>query len=88
MRKFLCVFLLVAVFVWPVTVSAASFRINVSIAKQDDGSTLGELWYNEKVVWRLAFSPDGAQPASTSSSAPTTVVTPDIVNGFFVFKVK
>jgi hypothetical protein len=49
---------------------------------------LGELWYNEKVIWRVALSPDGAKPASTSSSAPTTVVSPDLMDGFFILKIQ
>ncbi|QJW47630.1 hypothetical protein HA075_18765 [bacterium BFN5] len=88
MKRMFCVLLLSLLLIWPVGASAAGFRVNINIIKQDDGSTLGELWYNESVIWRLAFSPDGAKPASTNSFTPTTVVTPDIVDGFFVLKVQ
>ncbi len=88
MKKLLCICLLAVILSWPVGVSAAGFRVNINVLRQDDGSTLGELWYNEKVIWRVALSPDGAKPASTSSSAPTTVVSPDLMDGFFILKIQ
>ncbi|SDM66626.1 hypothetical protein SAMN04488502_106155 [Dendrosporobacter quercicolus] len=88
MKKLLWILALSLILIWPASASAAGFRVNISIARQADGTALGELRYNEQVVWRLAFSPDGAKPASTGGYEPATMVTPDIVDGFFVFKIR
>jgi len=88
MRKMLSILLIAVILVWPGSVSAAGFKVDVSIARQDDGTTYGEFWYNDQVIWRLAFSTDGAKPVSTGNAVVTTTVTPDIVNGLFVLKVR
>lgn len=66
---------------------AADLKMNITIIRQDDGSAWGELWYNDTMVWRLAFLADGAKPAVTGNVPATTFVMPDIVNGFFLLKV-
>lgn len=84
-----CIALILAiVFACPVPVSAADFNINVNIMRQEDGTTCGELWLNDKVLWRLTILTDGAKPTATGGYANTTLVTPDIVNGMFVIKVQ
>lgn len=88
MKKALSILALSLMLIWPATVSAAGFRVNISITKQADGSTLGEFWYNEQVLWRLAFLPDGTKPVSAGSYGPITTVTPDMENGFFVLKIR
>ncbi|SDF48730.1 hypothetical protein [Sporomusa acidovorans] len=73
---------------YPSSVLAADFSFSVNIVRQD-GATCGELWLNDKVVWRLAILADGAKPVfANANSANTTLVIPDIVNGMFVLKVE
>ncbi len=68
--------------------SAASFTLNINIARQDDGTTCGELWYNQQVIWRLAFLADGAKPVSGYYHTRTTFIAPDIINGLFLIKIQ
>jgi|GEM_PF-651485 len=73
---------------YPSSAQAADFSFNVNILRQDD-ATCGELWLNNKLVWRLALLSDGAKPVSGGfNSASTTFVIPDIVNGMFVVKIE
>ncbi len=86
MSKILCLFILVCVLAYPGTVMAADFKFNINIIRQD-GATLGELWYNDHMVWRLTLLADGAKPVSGSKSVNTTIITPDVDNGMFLLKV-
>ncbi|SMD14230.1 hypothetical protein [Sporomusa malonica] len=76
------------IMLYPSSVLAADFSFNVNIMRQD-GATCGELWFNDKLVWRLALLSDGAKPVSSGfSGTNTTLVIPDIVHGMFVVKVE
>ncbi len=76
------------ILVYPACALAADFSFNINIMRQD-GATCGELWLNDKLVWRLAMLSDGAQPVSGGfSGANTTLVIPDIVHGMFVVKIE
>ena len=88
MRKVIQILLVLCVLIWPNTVLAAGFTLNIQLMRQDDGTTCSELWYNDKVVWRLALLPDGAKPVSGSYNAATTLITPDIINGMFLIKIQ
>lgn len=88
MRKRICVLFMIAVLVWPSAALAADFIVNVNVVRQEDGTTCGELWYNNQVVWRLAILPDGAKPAAAFHSARTTFIIPDVVDGLFLIKVQ
>ncbi|WP_425059779.1 hypothetical protein SCACP_03880 [Sporomusa carbonis] len=80
--------LLTVLMLYPSQALAADFSFNINIVRQD-GSTCGELWFNDKLVWRLAVLPDGAKPVSGGvRGANTTLIIPDIVNGMFVVKVE
>ncbi|MDF2568868.1 MAG: hypothetical protein K0R55_472 [Sporomusa sp.] len=73
---------------YPSSALAADFSFNVNVMRQD-GATCGELWFNDKLVWRLALLSDGAKPVSSGfNGTNTTLVIPDIVNGMFVVKVE
>ncbi|SDF85645.1 hypothetical protein [Sporolituus thermophilus] len=88
MRRLLCLLLcLLILLVWPGVASAADFKINISISRQDDGTTCGELLVNDRVVWRIAVLADGAKPATSGGASATTWIAPDIVNGMFVIKI-
>lgn len=67
---------------------AADLKVGVSFARQADGSTLGELWYGDKVVWRLKLACDGVRPVAGMNGGNTTVITPDVVRGLFLLKVE
>lgn len=88
MRKAICGLLMVLTLSWPNQVWAAEFTLNISVIRQDDGTTWGELWYNKKVLWRLVFLADGARPVAGYYNARTTLVAPDIINGSFLIKVQ
>lgn len=87
MHKVIGIFLVVCVLVWPKTVLAAEFTLNIQVTRQEDGTTCSELWYNDKVVWRLMLLADGAKPVSGSSNATTTLIAPDIINGSLLVKI-
>jgi len=88
MRKVIGIFLLVYILAWPSSVLAAGFTMNIQFMCQDDGTACSELWYNDKVVWRLALLADGAKPVSGSYNKSTTIIAPDVINGLFVIKVQ
>lgn len=81
--------LVVAVLVlWPNPAFAADFKVNINVIRQDDGVTSTELWYNDRVLWRLTILSDGTKPVTAGSSSKTIFLTPDIVNGLFLLKVQ
>lgn len=80
--------LLVFTFVFPSQALASGFTLNIQVMRQDDGTTCGELWYNDRVIWRLAILSDGAKPVSGSNSTATTLIAPDVINGLFLIKVQ
>jgi len=88
MRKRICMLFMIAVLIWPSAALAADFMVNINVVRQEDGTTCGELWYNNQVVWRLAILADGAKPVSTFHSTKTTFISPDVVNGLFFIKVQ
>ncbi|QDR78777.1 hypothetical protein [Sporomusa termitida] len=93
MRKTSCRLLIILllsmiIILYPTSALAADFSFNINIMRQD-GATCGELWLNDKLVWRLALLADGAKPvAGGFNGANTTLIIPDIVNGMFVVKVE
>lgn len=87
MARILCVLLLVFALLAPATASAAEFKFSVAVSRQDDGTTTGELWLDDRVVWRLRIASDGAQPVTGPAGTRTTVVVPDMEGGLFLLKV-
>lgn len=80
--------LLLCITLYPSAALAADFSFNINVVRQD-GATCGELWLNDRLVWRLALLSDGAKPVSSGSTANnTTLIIPDIVKGMFVIKVE
>jgi hypothetical protein len=88
MRKILCILFVIAVLVWPSAVLAADHMVNINVLHQEDGTTCGELWYNNQMIWRLAILSDGAKPVSGFHSTRTTFIAPYVVNGLFLIKVE
>ncbi len=87
MARILSVLLLVFALLAPTTASAAEFKFNIAVSRQDDGATTGELWFNDRVLWRLRIASDGAQPVTGPAGTRTTVVVPDMEGGLFLLKV-
>lgn len=88
MRFFLILFIVVAIIGVPAAASAAEFMsINLAFFRAEDGTTSGELLFNNKVVWRIQVLADGARPVSSSKGGNTTIISPDIINGLFLIKV-
>ena len=75
MRNIICILLL-------------AVTLNIQLIRQDDGTTCGQLWYNDKIVWRVALLADGVRSVSVSNNAETTLITPDIINGLFLIRVQ
>jgi len=88
MRKVIWILFVVCALVWPHKALAAGFTLNIQVMRHDDGTTCSELWYNDKVVWRLALLADGAKPVSGAYNATTTLIAPDIINGLFLIKIQ
>lgn len=88
MRRRICMLLMITALVWPSAALAADYMVNINVIRQEDGTTCGELWYNNQIVWRLAILGDGAKPVSAFPNARTTFIAPDLVNGLFVIKVE
>ncbi len=86
MARILCVLLVFALLA-PATASAAEFNFNIAVSRLDDGTTTGELWFNDRVVWRLRIASDGAQPVTGPAGSGTTVVVPEVAGGMFLLKV-
>lgn len=71
---------------FPSAVLAADFNINIL---RQDGATCGELWVNDKLIWRVAVLSDDAKPVTGGfAGANTTFIVPDIVHGMFLLRVK
>lgn len=87
MSRFLIVTLISLFLLWPATASAGEAKIGINFFRQDDGTTVGELWYNDRVVWRLKLLGDDAQPVAGLSGPPTTVIAPDLDEGLFRLKI-
>lgn len=75
MRNVICILLL-------------AVTLHIQVMHQDDGTTRGELWYNDKIIWRVALLADGVRAVSGSNSTETTLITPDIINGLFLIRVQ
>ncbi len=87
-RKLVCLLLLIGLLAWPATGLAMGFRVSFNFMRQDDGTTVGELFYNDQIVWRVALLADGARPVVAGSGAQTTSITPDVSNGLFLLRVQ
>lgn len=87
-KKTVIALMLSVIIFYPSSALAADVNFNINITRQD-GATCGELWVNDKLVWRLALLSDGAKPVTGGfTGANTTLVIPDIVHGMFVVKVE
>ena len=87
MAKFFCAFLLGLVLFFPLPAQAAGMGMGVTVSRQEDGSACGEVWYDNRVLWRVRIVGDGARAAAGTGDGCTTVVAPDVRAGMFVLKV-
>lgn len=71
----------------PAPAQAAEFKLNLTVVRQPEGATVGELWFNDRILWRIRLMSDDAQPAATIGPSQTIVVVPDIDDGLFKLKV-
>ena len=62
--------------------------LNVQVMRQDDSTVWSELWYNDKIVWRVALLYDGARAVSRSNRTETTFIAPDISDGLFLIRIQ
>ncbi|AIF50096.1 hypothetical protein [Pelosinus sp. UFO1] len=88
MRKSICILFAMVMLIWPNVVLAAEYMLNINVIKQEDGTTCTELWYDNKMVWRIAVLADGAKPVSGFYNTKTTYIAPDIRDGLFMIKVQ
>lgn len=75
------------VYVFPVQAAESNFKLNLSFVRQNDGTTSGELWYNDHVIWRLTLLADGAGMVAGRTEQHTTFVAPDFGKGFFLLRI-
>ena len=87
MARLFCSLLIFLSLLAPLPASAAGFSMNVAVSRHEDGTATGELWFNDRVVWRLRIVSDGAQTVSGPAGLNTTVVVPDMASGMFMLKV-
>jgi len=87
MRKGLIAGLLILLLLWPSCAAAAAFKMDISIVRLDDGTIRGELWYDNRLLWRVELVADGATPVTGGPPGTTTSVVPDIVDGMLLLKV-
>ena len=88
-KKWLTIALMLGgIILYPSSGLAADINFNINIMRQD-GATCGEVWFNDRLVWRLALLSDGAKPVTGGFvGTNTTWVIPDILHGMFVVKVE
>lgn len=87
MARIFCALLIALGLLWPAPASAGDGKINIAFIRQEDGTSIGELWYNDKVVWRLKLVGDAAEPVAGTAGTRTTVVVPDIDEGLFMLRI-
>ena len=75
MRNLLCILLI-------------AMTLNIQIMRQNDSTTWGEIWYNDKIIWRVALLTGGVIPVVGSNRGETTLLTPDVMDGLFLIKVQ
>lgn len=85
MRKLLCTFFLLAILWIPQSCLAMEFDIRFG-AQQEN--FVGELWYEDALVWRMALLPGGVVPVMGNNNRFNMVIVPDIEDGFFLFRVQ
>lgn len=91
-RRLIVAFLLISLspllfYTAPVQAAELQFKFNVGFVRQNDGTTSGELWYNDQVIWRLTLLADGAEMVTGNIDKNTTFIAPDISKGFFLLKI-
>jgi len=85
MAKVICILIFAFFLTLPEQVSAAGFTMNIQFMRQEDSAACG-IWYNDKLIWRLAVLNDGAKPVYGTGNTTTTFIAPDIINGCFLIK--
>ncbi|MBP2655068.1 MAG: hypothetical protein H6Q73_2637 [Firmicutes bacterium] len=86
MARIFCVLIVGIAFLWSSPVKAAEFNFDVSMICLDDGTFCGELKRNSQVLWRVIVFSDGARAVAGNVDANTTIVVPDIADGWFLLK--
>ncbi|VBB08505.1 Hypothetical protein LUCI_3778 [Lucifera butyrica] len=87
MRKIFGAFIAIYILAQSSVALAADWNFYIHFSRQEDGIAATEFWYNNRVLWRLEFLPDGAQPVSGGAGPAVVSVAPDIVNGLFLLRV-
>lgn len=87
MRYVFALCLCLLLFAQPVTAWAADFNFHVQFGRADDGNVSGEVFFNNKLVWRLRLLTDGARPVSSGRDDRTTFLSPHIAHGLLLIKI-
>lgn len=69
---------------WTSCAAAAPYHGEVKWMKLPDGALCGEVWYNDRLFYRLTLLLDGARPVTGFADGHTIFIAPDLRNGCFV----
>ena len=86
MARIFCALIVVIALAWSSTAKAEELKFDVSMIRMDDGIFCGELKRNSQVLWRVMVFSDGARAVAGNIDANTTIVVPDIADGWFLLK--
>ncbi|WP_110955658.1 hypothetical protein [Anaerosinus massiliensis] len=85
MRNLLCAIFVMVYVLLPRECFAMDFDVHFETMEDN---FIGEVWYDNALFWRFALSPTGALPTSSNTAYFHTVITPEIEDGFFIFRVQ
>ncbi|MBP2630794.1 MAG: hypothetical protein H6Q70_1422 [Firmicutes bacterium] len=85
MRKLLCAIFFMGFLLIPKQCFAMNFDVHFETFEDN---FIGELWCDRSLFWRFEVSPTGVIPVSTNAAKFNTVITPELEDGFFIFRVQ
>ncbi|MDF2565095.1 MAG: hypothetical protein K0Q53_1490 [Massilibacillus sp.] len=85
MRKLVWAIFLMGALLIPRQCLAMNFDVHFETIEDN---FIGELWCDQTLFWRFAISPTEAVPVSTSAAKFHTLLTPEVEDGFFIFRVQ
>lgn len=85
MRKLVCAIFVMGTLLIPRQCLAMNFDVHFETIEDH---FIGEVWCDQTLFWRFAISPAEAIPASASGAKFHTLITPEVEDGFFIFRVQ
>lgn len=85
MRKLVCAIFVMGALLIPRQCLAMNFDVHFESVEDQ---FIGEVWCDQALFWCFAISPTEAVPVSTNSAKFHTLITPEVEDGFFIFRVQ